>query len=469
MVDSNYGSVPTATDEKPTKFHKSSSCNDIFFALLFIGHLAAVIASFVLASNDDEEGEQDETNTMNEKTKFTDKGVVKFVGAVAAVALILSTMTLSFMAIFADELVEIALVVSIACTGAVLGYGIYIWATWMMVVGGLAFLAALWLTCSVWKKIPFAAANLKTAIRAVQTNFGLIFVAYTLEVVALGWTILWIAAAGSNMDRYGSWIVFLYLLSFFWTQQVINNIQHVIVSSVLGSWWYNPVDANFCWDDGLNQAICRAWTLSFGSICFGSLLASFVQALKWMHRLSARFNENCCGRCIHGMINCLLSCIQDALEYFNKWAFTFVGIHGDSYLASGRSVISLFKQRGWVSIINDALADIVMVVMKVSVSLLSGLMGWWLVNHDDDIFVGIGIPEDKDDVVGFVVGTLIGYILSSIMMELVGSAVSAVIVCFAEAPDVFNQNYKQLSEEMLDAWKKAYPDECADDFSSVKV
>lgn len=45
----------------------------------------------------------------------------------------------------------------------------------------------------------------------------------------------------------------------------------------------------------------------------------------------------------------------------------------------------------------------------------------------------------------------------------------AVIVCFAEAPDVFQNNYKELCDEMLEAWKKAYPSECSDDFSSIKV
>ena len=117
----------------------------------------------------------------------------------------------------------------------------------------------------------------------------------------------------------------------------------------------------------------------------------------------------------------------------------------------------------------DILADMVMLTMKVSIALLTGLAGWWLVNKDDDIFVGVGIDADEDDAIGFVAAALIGYIIASIMMELVGSAVNAVIVCFAEAPDVFHNNYKELCDEMLDAWKKAYPDECADDFSSIKV
>ena len=120
------------------------------------------------------------------------------------------------------------------------------------------------------------------------------------------------------MSTQGVWIVFLYLLSFFWTEQIINNLQHTIVASMIGTWWYNPTDANFCWDDGLNRSICHSLTYSFGSICFGSLLAGVVQALKWVHRISSR-PTNRCARCITACIDCILSCVQEAIEYFNKW------------------------------------------------------------------------------------------------------------------------------------------------------
>lgn len=233
--------------------------------------------------------------------------------------------------------------------------------------------------------------------------------AYFWEAVAFGWTILWLGSAGAAMNDVGWGIIFLYLLSFFWTQQIINNLQHTIVASMIGTWWYNPTDANSCWDDGLNRSLCHSLTYSFGSICFGSILASFVQSLKWLHRMASRNSKL---TCITGMINCCLMCVQDTVEYFNTWAFTFVGIHGESYIEAGRSVLSLFRQRGWNAIISDQLAAAVMFFMTLSISLLCGLAGWWLVTFDDDIFVGIGIGEDEDDVVGFAAGLLIGYMLS---------------------------------------------------------
>jgi len=302
---SSYGAVPTGEADRPTKFTKKKRCNDILFALLFLAHLGLIVASWVTYEPADVD------------IDWTDKGVYKFVGSVTAVALILSTLTLFFMSTFADELVEIALCTSIFCTAVVAGYAVYIWKIWMMVVGGISLLIAIVFTCHVWKRIPFAAANLRTALTVVRTNFGLIFFSYTLEVIAFGWAILWMDATGATMNQYGAGMLFLYLLSFFWTQQVINNLQHTVVSSIIGTWWFNPEDANSCWDAGLHRAICHSLTFSFGSICFGSLLAGIVQALKWLHRISAQ-QTNKIGQCVTAMIDCFLVCIQEVVEHFNK-------------------------------------------------------------------------------------------------------------------------------------------------------
>lgn len=44
-------------------------------------------------------------------------------------------------------------------------------------------------------------------------------------------------------------------------------------------------------------------------------------------------------------------------------------------------------------------------------------------------------------------------------MSVVASAVDTVMVCYAEAPDAFQTNYPQLSEQMVRAWRRTYPQE----------
>jgi hypothetical protein len=44
-------------------------------------------------------------------------------------------------------------------------------------------------------------------------------------------------------------------------------------------------------------------------------------------------------------------------------------------------------------------------------------------------------------------------------MSVVASAVDTVVVCFAESPNEFQTNYPQLSEQMVQAWRRTYPHE----------
>jgi hypothetical protein len=44
-------------------------------------------------------------------------------------------------------------------------------------------------------------------------------------------------------------------------------------------------------------------------------------------------------------------------------------------------------------------------------------------------------------------------------MSVVSSAVDTVMVCFAESPNEFRSNYPLLSEQMVRAWRKTYPQE----------
>jgi len=83
--------------------------------------------------------------------------------------------------------------------------------------------------------------------------------------------------------------------------------------------------------------------------------------------------------------NCILGCLESILEYFNKWAFVYVGLYGYSYLEAGKNVMTLFKNRGWEAIIADNLVGTTMFFLSLAVGLITGAVGilfvtqtnWW--------------------------------------------------------------------------------------------
>jgi hypothetical protein len=207
--------------------------------------------------------------------------------------------------------------------------------------GILFFLLSCCYACCVWRRIPFAAANLNTGLTAVKKNAGVFVTSVVITTLSFGYLIVWMVAmigvydstattagAGGNVQQPPSWgYLFLLLLALFWTQQVFQNTIHVIVAGVVSTWWFQPNEASSCCSVAIKDSFVRATTSSFGSICFGSLLVAIIQTLRSMVESARHDNDNDgCAAFLLCLVDCLLQCLQGMLEYFNKFAY----IYGES-------------------------------------------------------------------------------------------------------------------------------------------
>jgi Plasma-membrane choline transporter len=174
----------------------------------------------------------------------------------------------------------------------------------------------------VWSRIPFAASNLVTAVSAVRSNMGLAFYAYWSVGVLFAWSILWFiatsstlyvladchAATGACNDNINGLLLFAFILSFYWTAQVISNVVHVTTAGTVGTWWFHPREARGCCSKAVRQSYIRALTTSLGSICLGSLIVAIVQALK--ETVQRAQDQDSVLACI---VVCLMGCLGTVL------------------------------------------------------------------------------------------------------------------------------------------------------------
>lgn len=75
------------------------------------------------------------------------------------------------------------------------------------------------------------------------------------------------------------------------------------------------------------------------------------------------------------IIDCILSCIESLIEYFNKWAFVYIGIYGYGYLEAGENISTLFADRGWSVISNDNLVNNCLGLLSILLAIISGTFG----------------------------------------------------------------------------------------------
>ena len=71
------------------------------------------------------------------------------------------------------------------------------------IFGGIFFLISVCYACCVWRRIPFAAANLNTGLTAVKSNSGVILVAYLITIFSFFYSMLWMVALVGVYDKEG--------------------------------------------------------------------------------------------------------------------------------------------------------------------------------------------------------------------------------------------------------------------------
>eukprot|EP00531_Pseudo-nitzschia_arenysensis_P020846 CAMPEP_0116156666 /NCGR_PEP_ID=MMETSP0329-20121206/22950_1 /TAXON_ID=697910 /ORGANISM="Pseudo-nitzschia arenysensis, Strain B593" /LENGTH=534 /DNA_ID=CAMNT_0003653757 /DNA_START=168 /DNA_END=1772 /DNA_ORIENTATION=- len=381
-----------------------------------------------------------------------------------AISIGLSALSLRIMMHHAETLIQASLVGSCCFLGIIAIMFLLSGAVWLAAGCALVALWSAWYAKRVWIRIPFASSNLRTALSAIQTNGGVCAVAYGVAGLAVVWTMIWsLAVVGvtykhqsrttCDSDTYTDCTspnipMFLFLmLSFYWTIQVFQNILHVTVSGVVGTWWFAPHDALSVFSPAIVDSFRRATTYSFGSICMGSLLVSVIQTLETTVRSAKKYNRGY-------LLTCLLECILNLLGriaiYFNRWAYCYVGLYGFDYISSGRKAMELFRAKGWTMIITDDLVHRSLRLVTVVVGATTGFLG---------MLLGQATGWTSTAIV-FTACFVMGLSMATILMNVVLSAVDTVIVAFAEAPAEFQTHHPALSNNMVAKWRQVFPDEC---------
>lgn len=447
---SPYGDTAEVTTT-PNRTPAKTGCNDPIFALLFYGNVAAMFIVAFIYGGAALNGASSETYAT-----FVYAAMV-FGGASFAASLLGLFMLIACPVLMIKAGLLFSVVVMLAWT---------IWAFLVLkslisgILGAVFFMMTLCYVKFVWSRIPFAAINMKTAGTAIKGNLGVTIFAMFFTLLSVGWLVLWSISLGGVYEstyvcdennrcspNYG--ILFGLFVSLFFTQQVLQSCVHVTVAGTVGTWWVAPEESGFC-----SKAVCNSFirtiTTSFGSICFGSLLVAIIQALRAIAS-TARQSDDC--QLVACIFECILSCLQSILEYFNKWAFIYVGVYGNTYLESGKAVMQLFANRGWEAIIADDLVGGAIFLTCVMIGLIIGGIGVGYAQFDPTF----NALADNSATSAFVIGLLAGLVICSILLGTVSSAVNTVIVMFADAPNEFQANHPELSAAMREEWQKFYP------------
>jgi hypothetical protein len=218
----------------------------------------------------------------------------------------IAAMSLDFMTTHAEHLMQAALMVSCVVLGAVVvllfandssGFG-FCWLFVLICTGLYAY--------SVQRRIPFASANLRTALSAIQMNYGVCMLAYAVAAVANLWVVIWLLAFlgvafrsssctdGSCEMHMNPVAFFVLLLSYFWTSQVLqvsgNARSRPSHASCISNWFHSVLLLSECdschrqWCDW-NVVVCSTGGSKCLLSCHYGLVFTSNNLFLWKHLL----------------------------------------------------------------------------------------------------------------------------------------------------------------------------------------
>jgi hypothetical protein len=241
------------------------------FAIGFIAHLVVVI---ILAFSWGTGSLKPESESDNSQPSGDDSvslhGLLWLCFLTSLASIAISAASLELMTRHTEQLIQLSLITScsILMVVAVAMFAIgaagvaFIWLFLLVLTGLYAY--------SVWNRIPFAAANLRTGLSAIQTNYGVCMLAYGVAFCANFWVLTWILAfigvtykestcsdgvCKSNMDPVS---FVLLVISYHWTSQVlkVRSLENVTVH-VLCCAAIECSPCHNCWR-GRNMVVCSS-------------------------------------------------------------------------------------------------------------------------------------------------------------------------------------------------------------------
>jgi hypothetical protein len=122
------------------------------------------------------------------------------------------------------------------------------------------------------------------------------------------------------------------------TCSLLNNLPHDLQEQSINSFLVNPEHEKFP-KGATRGALKRSLTYSFGSISLGSLLVAIVQFLRQICSAAQRSSAsdgNLVGTILFCVLGCLIGILEWAVEFLNRYAFSYIALYGKSYVAAAK-------------------------------------------------------------------------------------------------------------------------------------
>jgi hypothetical protein len=129
-------------------------------------------------------------------------------------------------------------------------------------------------------------------------------------------------------------------------------------------------------------------------------IINFLRQLCSIAQRSEMTEGNLIASFMYVILGCLISILDWAVQFLNRYAFSYIALYGKPYLAAAKDTWTMIKQRGIDALINECLLGPVFSMGATCVGYLCALLAHlYLVSLADAASLAISIQHETHDTV----------------------------------------------------------------------
>jgi len=219
-----------------------------------------------------------------------------------------------------------------------------------------------------------------------------------------------------------------------WGCMVCSTVCHTTYCGVFGRWYFKKDCAT-----PLASSLKVALTTSFGSICFGTMLVAAFQSLEQIAKnVRQKAQVNNPALCIIALIiECVIGCIGDILEYFNEWAYVQCAVRGASFIEAAKITYSMMTCSNMQYILSDLLINSVVNFGALLCGLEGAIAGF---------AAGHAVGGMQVAIFGAAIGWIAGLMAGGTSVGILGSGTKTILALWAEDPEPLEKTHPDVHE-----------------------
>ncbi|KAJ6653444.1 hypothetical protein lerEdw1_009197, partial [Lerista edwardsae] len=159
-------------------------------------------------------------------------------------------------------------------------------------------------------------------------------------------------------------------LSFLWCINFVIALGQCVLAGAFASYYWafkKPNDIPIC---AVGSAFIRTLRYHIGSLAFGSLILTIVQAIRLVleyvdHKLKGV--ENPVTRCLTCCLRCCFWCLEKFIKFLTRNAYIMIAVYGKNFCTSAREAFKLLMRNIVRVVVLDKITDLLLLFGKLLV------------------------------------------------------------------------------------------------------